>query len=659
MTTEPPSASRRAVWWSGLVIALAILAAYQNSLSGKFVFDDTPAILENGSIRQLWPLGPVLSPPGATGQTVGGRPLLNLSLALDYAISGYREWSYHATNLLIHLLAALTLFGIVRRTLRWGALPALVAALLWALHPLQTESVAYVIQRAESLMGLLYLLTIYGFIRYVGRSPASGEAVPDLPPGHRGWAVLSVLACLLGMATKEVMVTAPIAVLLYDRTFVAGSFREAWRRRRGLYLALASTWMPLAILVLQNGSRGATAGFGTAVSPVDYALTQFWAIAHYLRLALWPYPLVADYGRGLLKGVTPIVGLDAVAVLGLAGAAAAALLRPRAGGRNSGTGAGPPLGFAGAWFFLILAPSSSVVPVATETVAEHRMYLPLAAVMVAAVAGLRALLPRLSFLFVAAAVALAFGVMTARRNEVYRDHLALWRDVVAKMPANADAHNNLGRALFDQGSVPEALGQYEEAVRLKPGSAFIHTNLGNALARTGRLPAAIAEYQASLRLMPGFAGTYNDLGNALVAGGRPAEAIASYREALRIQPDYPEAENGLGGAFFRTGRLGEAIPHFQAAVRLNPGYAEARYNLANAFDAANRPGDAIREYEAAFSLRPGSAEANNNLAILLARAGRLREAEARFKEALRLTGNPDVRANLARVQAAERAGAGR
>jgi Flp pilus assembly protein TadD len=646
MAPESPAASRRAVLWSGLILVLAGLAAYQNSFSGKFVFDDTPAILENGTIRQLWPLGPVLSPPGAAGQTVGGRPLLNLSLAIDYAISGTDPWSYHATNLLLHLLAGLTLFGIVRRTLRQGVLPALAAALLWTLHPLQAESVAYVVQRAESLMGLLYLLTVYGFIRYAGL-PSEETA------GRRGWAVLSVLACLLGMAAKEVMVTAPVIVLLYDRTFVAGTFGEAWRRRKRYYLALAATWILLALLVLGNDGRGGTAGFGTAVSPVDYALTQFWAVAHYLRLALWPYPLVADYGRGWLQGPTLGVAIDAMVVLGLAAGAAAALRRqPRSFPPASGKAA---LGFAGAWFFLILAPSSSVIPVATETVAEHRMYLPLAAVVVAAVAGLAALLPRRAWLLACGLAAVGCGLMTAERNLAFRDNLALWGDAVEKMPENADARNNLGRALLDDGSVGAALAQDQEAERLNPHSAFIRTNLGNALARTGRVPEAIVQYREALRLMPSGAPAYNDLGNALVAAGRPAEAIFNYKQALRIQPDYPAAENGLGGALFRTGNLGGAVFHFQAALRLNPAYAEAHFNLANAFDAAGRSADAIREYEAAFRLRAGSAEAHNNLAILLAQAGRFREAELHFQAALRLQpGNPDVAGNLARVQAAER-----
>ena len=185
---------------------------------------------------------------------VGGRPVVSLTLAINYALGGMNVWGYHAVNLAIHILAAWTLFGVMRRTLLLPALQerfgsaatplALAAALLWTIHPLQTESVTYVIQRTESLVGLFYLLTLYCVIRGADVRPASDR------PGTRA---PSAASCLLGMATKEVMVTAPLIVLLYDRTFLAGSFREAWRRRCGLYLALAATWGVVAAAVDLNG----------------------------------------------------------------------------------------------------------------------------------------------------------------------------------------------------------------------------------------------------------------------------------------------------------------------------------------------------------------------------------------------------------------------
>ena len=239
--TANHTSNRGARWGAIVLIVLAVLAAYRNSFSGPFIFDDIASIVDNPTIRRLWPVSVPLWPPFSGGQTVGGRPILNLSLAVNYAWGGADVRGYHAVNLGIHILAALTLFGLVRRTLERAkladgraacpgrALPtALVVALLWALHPLQTESVTYIIQRAESLMGLFYLLTLYCFVRFTERGssfvPLRGTSA-DEEAGGVVWAWLSVVCCLLGMATKEVMVSAPVIVFLYDRTFVSGTFR--------------------------------------------------------------------------------------------------------------------------------------------------------------------------------------------------------------------------------------------------------------------------------------------------------------------------------------------------------------------------------------------------------------------------------------------------
>ena len=247
---------------------------------------------------------------------------------------------------------------------------AAIIALIWAVHPLQTESVTYTVQRAESLMGLFYLLMLYGLARGAAAPPAAVL---------RGifWYGVSALACLMGMATKEVMASAPLMALLYDRTFLAGSFREAVRRRWGYYLALVATWPVFEEVLVSSWGRGS---FGAGVSPWRYLGTQCGAVAHYLWLCLWPTPLVLDYGRPLAHGAAEIVPY-AVLVAALVLATVVALWR------------WPKLGFLGAFFFVILAPSSSVVPQIRQTIAEHRMYLPLAAVatlvVVAAQQGLR------------------------------------------------------------------------------------------------------------------------------------------------------------------------------------------------------------------------------------------------------------------------------
>ena len=678
----------------GALIALAALAAYSRTFSAPFVLDAEPIVTRYPSIRHLWPLWDALRPPH-DGSTVEGRPMLNLSLALSYAASGTRPWAYHAMNLAIHVCAGLALFGIVRRTVAMSGDPfraralALGTALLWTLHPLQVESVTYIIQRAESQMGLCYLLTLYCFIRgaetEAGESgkrkseignAASESSAESFPPSAfrfplcQVWFALSFAVCAMGMATKEVMVSAPIIVFLYDRTFLAGSFREAWRRRRWPHLALASTWIVLGWLVIGTGNRNGTAGFGAHLPWSQYEVTQVYALVRYLRLALWPQRLVFDYGSAVISGL-PVILPSAIVLLALAAGTGFALWRRR------------PSGFLGAWFFAILAPTS-IVPVATQTIAEHRMYLPLAAVMVAAVFGIERLgvagrggpaarqaADLWATLAACAVLAGVFGGATFRRNAIFGNEMDLWADSVAAWPSNARAHTQLGKTLsfagripaaeaqfrlslelqpagnedarydlgnclLQEGRLPEAIANLEEAIRLDPGIAGPHNGLGNALAGSGRLYEAVQQYRAALQIDPGDVLSLNNLGLALGRLGRTGEALACYQEALRIRPGFAEAECNLGVALAAMGRIAEAVEHLEASLRLDPRNAMAHFNLGNALARTGRMPEAIEHLEASLRLKPEFAPAQDNLGNALFQEGRLAEAIARYEEAVRL-----------------------
>ncbi|HEY1793166.1 MAG TPA: tetratricopeptide repeat protein [Opitutaceae bacterium] len=598
----------------GAAIVAAVAAAYSDTFKGPMVFDDIPSIIQNPSIRSLWT---ALEPVGRS--TVSGRPVVNATLSLNYAAGGLHVAGYHAANLAVHILAVLALFGILRRTLArigWRNAPAAAfcASLLWGLHPLLTESVTYIVQRAESLMGLFYLLTLYCFIR--------GDEAGGSP--RRAWLLLSVAACLLGMGSKEVMVSAPLIVLLYDRTFAAGSFRGALRSRPAYYAALGSTWAALLILVGTTHGRGGTAGFGRGIVWWQYGLTQLQAICHYLRLSIWPRPLVFDYGGDVAGPSLPLLfyGIVVAALLGLT---AWAIVRR------------PALGFLGAWFFAILAPSSSVIPVVTETMAEHRMYLPLAAVAAAVMAlatrwAGRAAIPAAC---VAAAV---LGVSTWQRNLAYGSNEALWFDTAGKVPGNERALNNLGNELAKStGRRGEAIALFNRAIRLQPGYGDAHYNLGLALEKMpGGEPRALAEFEEAVRLEPDSVEARNNYGHALAVAGRNAEAIDQLKEALRLDPGHYASHYGLGNVYSSMGRWRDAAAQYEEALRLFPDDAEARFNLGNTYRAMGRAPDALAQYDAALRLRPGYAEAHYNLANLLVAAGRPKEATVHFTEAIRL-----------------------
>src|SRR5438552_790210 len=476
-------------WFCPLLILAATALAYSNSFSGPFIFDDLtwiPKIPENPHIRH----------PGT------GRPLVCLTLALNYALSGLEPWSYHVFNLAIHASAALVLFAIVRRTLEGPRLRerfaahasglAAAVALCWAVHPLQTESVTYVIQRMESLMGLFFLLTLYCVIR--GHDS----------PRRSWWYTAAVLSCALGMGSKEGMVIAPIITLLYDRIFLAGSWLEVWNRRSGLYLALGATWLILIALVVVNRALGGYLPGFTVISPWRYAQNQFGAIARYLRLAFWPDTLCLDYGWQASSVPKSWFLAGAMIVSPLLLATVWTLERA------------PTLGFLGAWFFLTLAPSSSVVPI-QDMVAERRMYLPLAAVVTLAVIavwnGLSVLSRHFRWTLVAQRsacfgltilIAGALAWRTAKRNQEYHKAMEHFRAAIRLRPDHPRAHYNLSVVLTNLGEFDDALGELQTVRRLLPDQPEIPYKLGVLLNSHGRYTEACANFAEAVRLKPDF-----------------------------------------------------------------------------------------------------------------------------------------------------------
>lgn len=646
--------SRFAPLW----LAAAAGAAYASSLGGPFVFDDLLSIPGNPTIRSL---GAAWFPPTDAGITVAGRPLLNFTFALNWSIGGERVAGYHVLNLLIHVATGGLLGGLVRRTLRdhpQAAGIAWTAALLWLVHPLNTAAVTYLVQRAESLAALCIVAALYGFVRGVS--------------GRAAWRAAAVAAAYAGVATKETAVVIPLLVLLYDRCFVSAGFAEALRRQKLFYAALASSWLLLAQLVATTGARGGSAGFASA-DAWHYALTQAGGILHYLRLAVWPHPLVFDYGTTLVRDLGQ--ALPAVAAVVLLLAATVRLLQ-RA----------PRLGFLAAAFFLLLAPSSSIVPIATQALAEHRMYLPLASLTILCAAGLWRALPRHAWLVTLLAAAV-LGSATFRRNLAYRHEAALWSDTVQREPENARAWGNLGFALARRGDFAAAIPHYRRALELEPDHPDVRNNLGNALAETGALGEALAvliraaaltpddadvrnslgrvrllrgelaeaerEFRAALRLAPNYALAHTNLGQALAARGDAAGALAALEAAVRLAPADPAYRNNLANLLAALGRTAEAVTHYEAALAAAPADALTHFNYGNVLRQTGRLPEAMRHYESALAQRPDYVEAHVNLAAALQQAGRTADAVAHYEAALRLRpGDPIATENLRRLRAA-------
>lgn len=603
-----------------LVLVFGGLIVYANSFAGQFQFDDIKQITANDRVKSVFPLSEHLK---------ARRPLVNLSLAINYELatktqqvveSGVQEtvdpWGYHLVNVAIHILAALVLFGVLRRTLllpkfrdKWQRHAtgfAGACALLWLVHPLQTQSVTYIIQRAEALMGLFYLTTLYCVIR--GATATSRSWIPY---------ALAIGACLLGMASKGVMITAPFLVVLYDRLFLSSSWRELLQKRGWVYLGLGAT---LAVLFTSGVVRGVlyppklppraaqtpTVGFGVeSVSPVQYAMTQPSVILHYLRLSVIPLGQCIDWNWPVARiGVASILtGLGLLTILG-----AFAWF----GRRHSW------VLFLGAWLFVILAPTSSFIPI-RDLAFEHRMYLSLAAVIVLGLVlahrflgqGKNNLAP--AWWGVVAVLAVTFGGLSVARNSLYSDEQALWADVVAKAPHNGRGWEHYARTLHSRGEIHLAAKAYRDGIQQHPDNATLHSNFG--------------VYHEDLAKMYQQAGNREQYMSAL----RSAEE--SYRQALLHDPNHHAAHANLGNSLAKQGRYDESIEVFQTALRQRR-RAHPWTMYAKVLIKAKRYDDAERELSVLLSRRPDYTVARVEYARVLRILNRPEEARDQYRIAV-------------------------
>jgi protein O-mannosyl-transferase len=580
---KPPTATG-GIRWRAALIVLAVVLTYGNSLKGPFILDDEASIVQNTQIREWWRLSEVLLPE--RDSPVAGRPLVNLSFAFNYAVGGLDVRGYHAINIALHLVCALLAFGLIRRTLDLPHLRgrfegdsidlALAAGLLWAVHPLNSEVVDYLTERSESMMAAFCLLTLY----------AANRALTD--SRKRLWLSASVVSCALGMLCKESMAITPVLVALYDRTFAFDTWGDAVRSRTRLYIGLAASWLVLGAIVL-TGPRSGVAGFSTGVPIWTYLLNQTGVITHYLRLSIWPTNLVVFYGWPLpltLGDVLPY----AIVMVALIAVTVVALVRV------------PLLGFLGAWFFITLAPASSVVPVATEVGAERRMYLPLLALVTLAVIGsrvvwkhyqpirTRAAVPMIALIF---SGALAAG--TIMRNREYASLLSLAQTVVDRRPTPI-AYHILGEQLMLASRDADAEVPLREAV--SRGNSRAGFLLGVALLNQGKLGEGVAHLDAFVRtselpyrLVPRWLEPpLTDVVSARVLMARAfvterewSKAAEQAERVLKVAPSNPDAQRLLAEAFIHlgvsrvaAGDLDGAVETFRRAVQLDPANTRAR-----------------------------------------------------------------------------------
>jgi tetratricopeptide (TPR) repeat protein len=615
-----------------LIAALGVVA-YVNAPGHPFLFDDLGAIVDNQTIRSLWTSlrgGPEQLPSA-------GRPLLNASFAINYAFGDLAPWGYHAINLSVHVLCATVLFALTRRVIRLPRMPAYLKgresgfatalALLWVVHPMNSEIVNYATQRSEAMMALALLSTLYFGVRAITAERQTW------------WYAASVVACAAGMACKESMVAAPVLMLLLDATFNSGGLLSAVRERPWYYAGLFATEILLVLLIV-DGPRSHSAGFSSGVSPWTYLLNQAPLIVHYLRLAVWPTRLVLDYGEPTLRTLEEVWPAAAV-VLTLLVATLIAWFRV------------PATAFLGTWFFITLAPTSSLLPIATEVGAERRMYLPLVAVLSAILlAGARLLQtisePRTRRIIATSAagvVCAVFVSLTLVRNSEYATGVSIWQTVVDRRPTGR-AHYYLGRQLRDAGRRDDAIAQYRLALDTNPDAHFA---MGFEFGVDGRHAEAVEYYRNFLRLKPldvNVPRAYHNLGRSLMALGRHEEAATAFREALARKALDKEATAGLADSLFAMQRWAEAVTAYSDYLRMVPGDPSALFDMGLALARLARYEEARDAFASVVNQQPTNVAAHVNLAAALANTGQIGPSVRAYRRAVELEPNPEAKRGL-------------
>jgi tetratricopeptide (TPR) repeat protein len=621
-----------------IVFALCLLCIiiYSNTLHSPFVFDDFPNIKKNISIR-LTDFDFQRLSDTAFIRPNPTRPVANISFALNHYFGEYDVTSYHVTNIIIHLINGILVYFLSLITFKQLSrdpskdvpqfrstsllLMSLFSALIFITHPIQTQSVTYIVQRMNSMAVMFYLLSLLLYVH--GRLT------------RIRWRQLTLfcgcfMSWIMALGSKEIACTLPLIILLYEWYFFQ-DLRSGWLRQNIEYFLGLFAILIVVIFIylgLSPFDKILATYANRDFTMMERVLTQFRVVVFYISLLLFPHPsrlnLLHDFttSSSLLEPPTTLVSL--LIIVGLIGLGMYCARRQRL------------ISFCILWFIINLFIESSVIGV--EMIYEHRLYLPMFGFALFVSWGLFYFFSKRRSLasVVSAVIILSLCTATYVRNKVWQDGITLWSDVVSKSPQSHRAHLNLGVTLKEQERLTEAISHFSEALRIKPDYAKTHNNLGTALARQGKLTEAIGYLSKALQIQPDYAEAHNNLGTALARQGKLKEAVDYLSEALRIKPDFADAHYNLGNALNEQGKVEEAVKHFSEALRIEPDSAEAHNNLGNALKRLGKLDEAINHFSEALRIKPDYAEAYNNLGTTLTRQGKFKEAVGSFSEALRI-----------------------
>jgi tetratricopeptide (TPR) repeat protein len=690
------------------LLVLVTIALYWPVMRHDFIsYDDPIYVTDNPHVRAglsweglVWAFGRV------HGSQTYWHPLTWVSHMVDCQLYGLKPGGHHLTSVLLHAANTVLVFLVFRR-MTGAYWRCVTLAALFALHPLQVDSVAWVAERKTLLSAFFWLLSLWAYVRYAEvQSPKSKVQTPksefqspkskvqslgfrvQSPASHitdHGsrithypslFYVLSLFFTACGLMCKPVLVTLPFVLLLLDywplqrfQLSTLNAQRSTSPPLRGLELKtqgsrlkvfLPLLWEKLPFFALAAASSVITVLAHQALGMLNPVSMPPWdarlenalvSYVRYLGKTFWPSRLAIFYPYPTAWPMWEVV--------------TCALLLLAISGLVLGTARSRPWLFVGwFWFLGVLVPFVGLIQAGAQAMADRFMYVPALGILVALIWGLHGLAKggryQQSGLSVAGAAAIVLCLVLTRQQLGYwNNSQTLFQHALEVTESNYLAHNNLGSALDAKSQIDQAMTEFQEAIRLKPDYALAHNNLGIALDAKGRLDEAIREFREVIRLKPNYAEAHKNLGMALYRQSQIEEAIRELQKAVRLKPDDAEAHNSFGNALFRQGQIEEAIRQFREAIRLQPDFAEAHNNFGNALVRQGQTDDGIREFQEAIRLKPDYALAHSNLGIALVRKGQIDEGIREFQEAVRL--KPDfaeARHNLARALAMKNAPGG-
>jgi tetratricopeptide (TPR) repeat protein len=639
----------KAAWLMGALLVIGVVLAYQPAWQAGYIWDDDVYVTQNrlltapDGLKRIWFSG------DSPSQYF---PLTYTALRVEHGLWGLKPAGYHWVNILLHAINALVLWRLLGRLRIPGAW---LAAAIFALHPVQVESVAWITELKNVLSFFFFLLSLWAWVEFIEPTPK---------PRWLYYA-LALVFCALALFSKTTACTLPAALLLvvwlkkqpvnWPRCLQVAPFLGM-----GVGMGLLTVWW--------EHTRQGTFGKMFEMSLAERVLVASHAIWFYAGKLIWPVNLMFSYPRWNINPAAP-------AACGWLLAAAAAGAVIYFGRRWAGRG--PEV--AALFYAATLSPVLGFIMLYTfrySFVADHYQYiasigpLTLAAAAISRLGAAWNKHSRMIGAIICAALLPALGTLTWRQARIYAGSETLWRATVARNPTSTIAHNNLANALLEKGALDESIAQSRLVLEINPndanalnnlGGAFLlkgrlndaieysqksiaaqplsakpYYNLGQAFLQRGQVDAAITNLQKAIELKPDFAQAFCNLGFALLKQGKTAAAVGDYQKALELEPDYALAHNDLGHILLDLGRPDQALEHFQRAAQVEPGFFEAHFNRGQALVKMSRLDEAAAEFEKALALHPSLPEAQYQLGNIFRRQGRFADAVAHYAAALQI-----------------------